>query len=126
VLVVDDNRDAAESLAMMLELSGHDTAMAHDGPGALGAAPAFCPDVVLLDIGMPGMNGYEVAEQLRQTAPGRHALLVALTGWGQDEDKRRAVAAGFDHHLTKPVDLANLHAVLEAGEARRGAVGPTD
>jgi PAS domain S-box-containing protein len=124
VLVVDDNRDAAESLAMMLELSGHDTATAHDGPGALGAAPGFRPDVVLLDIGMPGMNGYEVAEHLRQTAPGRHALLVALTGWGQDEDKRRAVAAGFDHHLTKPVDLASLHAVLEAGEARRGGVGP--
>jgi CheY-like chemotaxis protein len=102
VLVVDDNRDAAESLAVMLELTGHDVAVAHDGTAALEAAARLLPDVILLDIGMPGMNGYEVAGRLRQTEAGQRILLVALTGWGQEEDKRRAIEAGFDHHLTKP------------------------
>jgi PAS domain S-box-containing protein len=119
VLVVDDNRDAAESLALMLELSGHDVSVRHDGPSALEAVRQGRPDVVLLDIGMPGMNGYEVAERLRQEEAGRRVLLVALTGWGQEEDKRRAVVAGFDHHLTKPVDPSSLNAVLHAGELRR-------
>jgi PAS domain S-box-containing protein len=121
VLVVDDNVDAADSLAVMLELHGHAVAVAHDGPAALEAAGRFAPDVMLLDIGMPGMNGYEVAERLRQeeVRGGRRMLLVALTGWGADEDKRRAMSAGFDHHLTKPVDPAGLDAVLEAGTGRR-------
>jgi len=119
VMVVDDNRDAAESLALMLELNGHEVTVCHDGRSALAAAPRCQPEVVLLDIGMPGMNGYEVAERLRQTDAGQQLLLVALTGWGQEEDKRRAVVAGFDHHLTKPVDPASLNAVLQAGELRR-------
>jgi PAS domain S-box-containing protein len=121
VLVVDDNVDAADSLAVMLELHGHAVAVAHGGPAALEVAGRFAPDVVLLDIGMPGMNGYEVAERLRrdEAGGGRRLLLVALTGWGADEDKRRAMAAGFDHHLTKPVDPAGLDAVLEAGAGRR-------
>ncbi|WP_280152930.1 ATP-binding protein [Piscinibacter sp. XHJ-5] len=114
VLVVDDNRDAADSLAMMLELSGHQVAIAHDGEGALTHREAFDPDVVLLDIGMPGMNGYEVARRWRE-AGGTRTRIVALTGWGQEDDKRRAVAAGFDHHLTKPVDPDRLLAVLHAG-----------
>jgi PAS domain S-box-containing protein len=113
VLVVDDNRDAADSLAMMLELTGHEVATANDGETALAEAERFLPDAVLLDIGMPGMNGYEVAQRLRQTEHGRRAFIVALTGWGQEDDKRRAVDAGFDHHLTKPVDPAALHAVLD-------------
>ncbi len=112
VLVVDDNRDAADSLAMMLELTGHQVHTAHDGEAALADAERFAPDVVLLDIGMPGMNGYEVAMRLRETPHGRRARIVALTGWGQEDDKRRAVEAGFDQHLTKPVDPASLNAVL--------------
>ena len=114
VLVVDDNRDAAESLAMVLRLTGHEVALAHDGPGALDAAGSFMPDVVLLDIGMPGMNGYEVARRLRARPEGRRLVLAALTGWGQREDKERALEAGFDHHLTKPVDPQQLEAVLAA------------
>jgi len=112
VLVVDDNRDAADSLAMMLELTGHEVRTAHDGEAALNEAARFTPDVVLLDIGMPGMNGYEVALRLRETPHGRRARIVALTGWGQEDDKRRAVDAGFDQHLTKPVDPASLSTVL--------------
>jgi CheY-like chemotaxis protein len=114
VLVVDDNRDAADSLAMMLGLSGHEVLTAHDGESALAQRAAFDPDVVLLDIGMPGMNGYEVAQHWRETSGGTRALIVALTGWGQEEDKRRAVEAGFDHHLTKPVDPDHLVAILHA------------
>jgi PAS domain S-box-containing protein len=121
VLVVDDNTDAADSLALMLRLNGHEVETANDGPAALQAAPRFGPDVVLLDIGMPGMNGYEVAVRLRDQVAGQRALLVALTGWGQDDDRRRAMDAGFDHHLTKPVDLGHLNLVLHAGEARRRA-----
>jgi len=119
VLVVDDNRDAAESLAVMLALSGHELATAHDGQAAFDALARFQADVVLLDIGMPGMNGYEVAERLRGTPDGRRLFMVALTGWGQEEDKRRAMEAGFDLHLTKPVDPAAVHKVLEAVSARR-------
>jgi PAS domain S-box-containing protein len=118
VLVVDDNCDAAESLAMMLSLTGHEVATAHDGESALAEAARFAPEAVLLDIGMPGMNGYDVAQRLRETPHGERVLLVALTGWGQENDKRRAVEAGFDHHLTKPVDAASLSAVLDARQAR--------
>jgi len=108
VMVVDDNRDAADSLCMLLQLDGHDVHVAYDGASALDQTARLRPQVVLLDIGMPGMNGYEVAMRLRATPAHHGALLVALTGWGQDEDKRRAMAAGFDHHLTKPVDPAQL------------------
>ncbi len=104
VLVVDDNRDSAESLALYLELMGHAVRTAHDGNEAMSVALEVQPDVVLLDIGLPGQNGYEVARSLRDTAWGRGLLLVAITGWGQEEDKRRAREAGFDVHLTKPVD----------------------
>jgi PAS domain S-box-containing protein len=117
VLVVDDNRDAADSLAIMLQLSGNEVMTTHDGDSALAQRDAFDPDVVLLDIGMPGMNGYEVARRWREGAGGMRALIVALTGWGQEDDKRRAVEAGFDHHLTKPVDPERLLAVLHAHKA---------
>ncbi len=104
VLVVDDNRDAAESLGTMLQLLGHETRTAHDGLEAVEAATAYRPDVVLLDIGLPKMNGYEAAREIRRQAWGKDLLLIALTGWGQDEDKLRAMEAGFDHHLTKPME----------------------
>ena len=108
ILVVDDNIDAAESLALMLGYLGHETIVAHDGPSTLEAAAAFQPELVLLDIGLPGLDGYEVARRLRAERTLRGAILVALTGYGQEEDRRRARRAGFDHHLTKPVDHDRL------------------
>jgi len=112
VLVADDNRDAANALALLLRLAGHDVRVAHDGEGALALAREFEPDCAVLDIGMPDLNGYEVARRLRQSTSGKKVRLIALTGWGQDEDKRRAHDAGFDHHLTKPVDRERLDALL--------------
>ena len=112
IMVVDDNVDAAESLAMYLELAGHRTRTAHSGPTAIAVALEFKPEVVFLDIGLPGMNGYEVAAQLRRQLSPAPAVLVAVTGWGTDEDKHRATAAGFDLHLTKPVDLSSIETVL--------------
>jgi PAS domain S-box-containing protein len=112
VLVVDDNRDAAESTAMMLGIMGHETRSAHDGPEALAAAESFRPDTVLLDIGMPGMNGYETCRRLRATAWGRDAVVVAVTGWGQEDDRERSREAGFDHHMTKPVEPESLQRLL--------------
>jgi PAS domain S-box-containing protein len=112
ILVVDDNLDSAESLATLLQFSGHEVRVAHDGPGALAAAKQFLPDVVLLDIGMPGMSGYQVARRLREEPALRHMTLVAQTGWGQEEDRRRAKDAGFDHHLVKPVVLRELHELI--------------
>ncbi len=112
VLVVDDNVDSAESLALLLRLKGHEVETAHDGPAALEKAGSFHPQVVLLDIGLPGLDGYQVASQLRQRRRTASALLVALTGYGQEEDQRLAREAGFDHHLTKPVDLLVIHELL--------------
>lgn len=112
ILVVDDNRDAAEMLAELLILSGNELRLAHDGLEALEVSDDFRPDVVLLDIGLPGMNGYEVARKIREQTWGERIVLVALTGWGQDEDKRRSRDAGFDHHLTKPVEPDVLLALL--------------
>ena len=112
VLVVDDNRDAAESLGMLLELEDCTVSVAYDGQQALEVLDAFKPDVALLDIGMPGMDGYELARRIRATQRGRNLLLVALTGWGQAEDKKRAADAGFDEHLTKPIDPDMLGRVL--------------
>ncbi|WP_437933700.1 hybrid sensor histidine kinase/response regulator [Sorangium sp. So ce341] len=118
ILVVEDNPDVAESLVMLLQALGHDVAMARSGPEALEAAPAFLPDVVLLDIGLPGMDGYEVARQLRRRPELERALLVALSGYGQDEDRRRSRAAGFDHHLVKPVSRAVLQPLIASGQRR--------
>jgi PAS domain S-box-containing protein len=108
VLIVEDNADAAESLMMLLELLGLRVRIAADGPAALEAARANVPDVMLIDIGLPGMNGYELAQQIRQDATLRGVTLVALTGYGYEEDRQRALAAGFDYHLVKPVDPAKL------------------
>jgi len=118
VLVVDDNVDAAEMLAMLLELRGHQISLAHNGRRALELAAELSPQVIFLDIGLPGLNGYEVARQIRAGA-GTPPMLVALTGWGTDEDRRQSAAAGFDTHLVKPVDLAKIEAVLV--EVRRRA-----
>jgi PAS domain S-box-containing protein len=112
ILVADDNRDSAESLAMLLELTGHETRTAHDGLAAVAAAEAFRPDVLLCDIGMPKLNGYEVACRIRDQPWGRGMVLVALTGWGQEEDRRKSQEAGFDAHLVKPVDHAALAKLL--------------
>ncbi len=112
ILLADDNRDAADSLAMMLRLAGHEVHATHDGQEAVEAAEWFRPDVALLDLGMPRMNGFEAARRIREQPWGRSVILVAITGWGQDEDKRRASEAGFDHHLTKPVDPAALEKLL--------------
>ncbi|HSV36993.1 MAG TPA: response regulator [Ramlibacter sp.] len=117
VLVVDDNTDAAESLATLLELGGHATRVANSGDEALRTAHEFRPEVVFLDIGMPGKDGYQVARELRQSVDTCHAMLVALTGWGAKDDRARSREAGFDHHLTKPAGLAAVDALL-AGMAR--------
>jgi len=112
VLVVDDNRDAAESLGMLLEMEHCEVAVAFDGIQALETIEVFQPDIALLDIGMPGMDGYELARRVRATPRGRNLVLVALTGWGQADDKKRAADSGFDEHLTKPVDPDQLTQVL--------------
>ena len=116
IVVADDNVDAALTLAALLGMHGYDVRTAHDGIEALDEVMRFEPQVVILDIGMPGMNGYKVAAAVRERSP--HVLLIALTGWGQDEDRHRSKAAGFDHHLVKPVVfdvLADLLAPLSRG-----------
>jgi CheY-like chemotaxis protein len=111
-MVVDDNQDAAESLAMLLDLQGHEIRVANDGPAALELAKGYLPELVFLDIGMPGMDGYEVARRLRRVPGLEKVRLAALTGWGQQEDRRRTSEAGFDHHLVKPVEPNALEGVL--------------
>jgi CheY-like chemotaxis protein/anti-sigma regulatory factor (Ser/Thr protein kinase) len=113
ILVVDDNEDVAITLNSLLQTLGHETRMAHDGAAALTAAEEFRPDVVLLDIGMPGMDGYEVARRLRATKRGRRLRIIAVTGWGQEADRRKAREAGFDVHLVKPVEPTDLARVLD-------------
>jgi CheY-like chemotaxis protein len=112
VLVVDDNRDSAESLGLLLELHGHEVHKAHDGHEAVEAATRLGPDVVLLDIGLPTLNGYETARLIRERFGEKRVLLVALTGWGQEEDRRRSEEAGFDAHMVKPVDYPALARIL--------------
>jgi len=116
VLIADDNQDAADSLGMILELAGHEVRVAHGGHQALQVAAEFHPDAVLLDIGMPDLNGYETARALRATPGGADLELIALTGWGHPDDKLRAAEAGFDRHLTKPVDPAELEELLRVAE----------
>ena len=113
MLVVDDNVDAARSLEMMLGLMGHDVRTSHDGPEALAQARAFRPELVLLDIGLPSMSGYDVCRALRAEPWGDEAVLVALTGWGQEEDRRRSDEAGFDDHVVKPVSAERLADLLQ-------------
>jgi CheY-like chemotaxis protein len=112
ILVADDNRDGAETMSMLLKLSGHEVYLAHSGTEALDVARRERPDIAVLDIGMPDLNGYEVAERIRLEDWGKRIKLIAVTGWGQAEDKRRALVAGFNHHLTKPVDPSQLEALF--------------
>jgi CheY-like chemotaxis protein len=114
VLVVDDNVDAAVTLSMILDVGGYATQVAHDGLGAVRLAESFRPAVVFMDIGMPGMNGYQAAQAIRRLPGIAQPCLVALTGWGAEHDRARSAAAGFDHHLTKPVELATVQALLAA------------
>jgi signal transduction histidine kinase len=115
ILVADDNEDAADSLAMVLEGAGHTVTTVYDGHAAIESAEATRPDVIVLDIGMPKLDGYEAARRIRKTPWGAEVFLVALTGWGQADDRRQAAEAGFDVHLTKPVEPAHLAAVLAKG-----------
>jgi signal transduction histidine kinase len=119
ILVVDDNRDSADSSAVWLKLLGADVRLTYDGPSALEAVDSYRPDVVLLDIGLPGMDGYEVARRIRERPELAHVTLIAITGWGQAEDRARTRAAGFQHHLVKPADPTKLQALLATLEAER-------
>ena len=112
ILVVDDNHDSALSLAMMLSIMGHETRTAHDGEAALTIAESFLPDVVLLDIGLPKLNGYEVAQRIRENAWGHSMFLIAVTGWGQEEDRQRSSEVGLNVHMVKPVEPAALERLL--------------
>ena len=112
VLVADDNVAAAQVLALALDMLGQSTRVVHDGEAALVAAAEFRPELAILDIGMPKLDGYEVARKIRSSSWGRDMVLIAQTGWGQPEDRRRADEAGFDVHLTKPVEIDRLLAVL--------------
>jgi CheY-like chemotaxis protein len=122
VLVVDDNRDAADSCATLLELGGHSVLTAYRGERALELAESFRPNVILLDIGLPDINGYDVAHRIRSSPWGSGLSLVAVTGWGQEADRRRAFEVGFDHHLTKPVAPDAIESLLGrlASGARAG------
>ncbi len=112
ILVVDDNRDAANSLSMLLKVTGNDTRTAHDGPEAIEQAEAYRPALILLDIGLPKMNGYDACRRIREQPWGKDIVMVALTGWGQEEDRRKSREAGFNGHLVKPVDYAALTRLL--------------
>ena len=125
VLVVEDNIDSGDSLSLLLRLHGHEVLVARTGPSALEVAPAFRPNVVLCDIGLPGMDGYQVAQRLREKPEFKEVLLCALTGWTPSEaDSDRPHRAGFDHHFVKPVDLKKLLEVLD--EAARRVSSATD
>ena len=112
ILLADDNVDFTQSVALLLEASGYLVAVHHDGAQALEHAPAFGPDLCFLDIGLPGLHGFELARRLRALPATQDAILVALTGWGQPEDRQRSREAGFDHHLAKPADFAELERIL--------------
>jgi PAS domain S-box-containing protein len=121
VVIIDDNQDAANTMSMLVEQLGGSARMAHDAAAGLAAVEAFQPDIVFLDIGMPGMDGYETCRRIRQQPSQRHIVVVAVTGWGQSQDKQRALDAGFDAHLTKPVDPVALGRVLAGATGRRPA-----
>ena len=112
VLIVDDNRNQARTLSMLLKTFGHEVSVAYDGATALELAAAFHPHLALIDIGLPGMSGYEVARRLREQPQFRDMVLVAQTGWGREEDRQRAFEAGFDHHLVKPIDRERFRQIL--------------
>jgi CheY-like chemotaxis protein len=114
--VVDDNRDSTASLTLLLQLTGHETNAAYDGLEAVEAAAAFRPDVILLDIGLPKLNGYEACRRIRELPCGKDVMLVALTGWGGEEDRESSRDAGFDVHTFKPLDFAAFTGLLAGRE----------
>jgi CheY-like chemotaxis protein len=117
ILVVDDNVDLARGLARLLQIHGHDVQIAYDGPSGLNKARESKPEVVLLDIGLPGMDGYQVAAHLRREETVKDVTLIAISGYGQEEDRRRAMEAGFDHHLVKPIASEDLIRLVKESEA---------
>ena len=119
ILIVDDNRDSADSLAMLLEITGNKTFVAHDGDEAIAAVEKHRPEVVLLDIGLPKLSGHEVCRRVREQPWGKDIVVIALTGWGQEEDRRKSQEAGFDSHLVKPVNYDELLELL--GSLTNGA-----
>jgi CheY-like chemotaxis protein len=125
IVIVDDNRDSAESLQLMLELMGNEVRTGHDGAEAVELVEAFRPHAVLLDIGLPVISGYEAAKRIRALAGSERCMLIAITGWGQDSDRERSREAGFDHHLVKPVDAAQLLGILGAAQPRARAARPS-
>jgi two-component system, OmpR family, response regulator len=112
ILLVDDSVDAAFAMSMLLEALGHEVRTEHDGPRALASIDDFRPDVVVLDIGLPGMDGFQVAREMRRRPVTKNVLMLAMTGYGSDADRQSAKDAGFDHHLTKPVSIVDLEALL--------------
>jgi CheY-like chemotaxis protein len=120
ILVVDDNHDSADSLAALLSLGGHETHTANDGEHAIREAEKLRPDVILLDIGLPRIDGYDTCRRIREQPWGRDVVIVALTGWGEDEDRRLSTQAGFDGHLVKPVDHKALNALMDGHGSTRG------
>jgi CheY-like chemotaxis protein len=120
ILVVDDNEDSADSLGQLLELLGHEVRTAYDGEAGVAEAEGFRPDMVLMDIGMPRLNGYDAARRIREQPWGKGVVLIALTGWGQEGDRQRSQEAGFDAHLVKPVDPAALKKILADSHSSAG------
>ena len=120
ILVADDNPDSADAIAMLLEMGGDEVRVAYDGVAVLTAAESLRPDVLLLDIGMPGMDGHEVARRLRAVPATKDSLLVAISGWGTADDRAQSKAAGFDHHLVKPFDIGALEKLLNDHRAAKG------
>jgi CheY-like chemotaxis protein len=112
VLIVDDSKDSAKTLGWMVEYAGHETRLAHDGASAIEIAKTYEPNVILLDIGLPGMNGYEVCKAMHEDRIAQKAVFIAQTGWGQPEHRQRSKEAGFDHHLVKPIDMQVLKHLL--------------
>lgn len=123
ILVVDDNEDSATSLAAMFEMLGHEARVAFDGVAAVEAAASYKPDVVLLDIGLPKMSGLAAARKIREQDGGRAIYLIAVTGWGDEKDKRRSAEAGFDLHLVKPIDPVALENVLAQQQRKAASIG---
>ena len=121
ILIVEDIRDSAESLKTLLEALGYEAHIAYDGEAAVRAAASLRPDVILMDIGLPGLNGIDAARLIRAQNPDLRLLIVALTGWGQQADRQRSAAAGIDHHLVKPLDLAALRQILESWQQQGAA-----
>jgi CheY-like chemotaxis protein len=122
VLIVDDYPDAAETACTLLSMLGHECRFATSGKDALIEAARFEPDVAILDIGLPDVSGFDVARELRRQFVGKPLYLAAVTGWGQPEDRARALAAGFDHHVLKPADRSKLTAIMELADSERSAV----